>query len=279
MNSKLFDYVERHNFIYDLSGATKLLAFLLMNFAVMYSYDIRFVAVVFIFALVCFKLSEIKFSQIKLMMVYVSIFLVLNFILTFIFNPQYGTEIYGTKHVLYTITDRYTITSEQLLYQCTKLMKYLAAVPFCIIFILATHPSEMAASISSVGISYKAAYALALTLRYFPDVIRDYDDISLAQQARGLNMSKRESLSKRVVNIFNICVPLIFSTLDRVELISNTMDLRGFGTAKKRTWYSQKKMKRNDFFSIALCICFCIASVLISVLINGSRFYNPFITR
>lgn len=277
MNSRLFDYVERHNFVYDLSGATKLLTFLLMNFAVMYSYDIRFVTAVFVIALIALKMSEIKLSQIKPMLIYVGIFLVLNFVLTFVFNPQYGTTIYGTKNDLFVITERYTVTSEQLLYQMTKLMKYLASVPFCIIFILATHPSEMAASISSVGISYKVAYALSLTLRYFPDVIRDYNDISLAQQARGLDMSKKEKITTRVKNVFNICVPLIFTTLDRIELISNTMDLRGFGTMKKRTWYSKKKMARNDYIVILLCVLACIASVAISVFINGSRFYNPFI--
>lgn len=277
MNSKLFDYVERHNFIYDLSGATKLLAFLLMNMAVMQSYDIRFVSVVFIIAVIAFALSEIKLSQIKLMMCYVGIFVLLNFVLTFIFNPQYGTEIYNTKHVLFVITERYTVTQEQLLYQCTKLMKYCAAVPFCIIFILATHPSEMAASISGVGVPYKISYALSLTLRYFPDVIRDYNDISLAQQARGLDLSKKEKLAVRIKNTFNICVPLIFTTLDRIELISNTMDLRGFGTGKKRTWYSWKKMGVNDYLVIALCLLTIAASFFVTLKVNGSRFYNPFI--
>jgi len=277
MNSKLFDYVERHNFVYDLSGATKLLTFLLMNIAVMQSYDIRFVALVFIMALIAFKLSEIKLSQIKLMMMYVGTFVLLNFVLTFIFNPQYGTEIYGTKHVLFQITERYTVTQEQMLYQFTKLMKYCAAVPFCIIFILATHPSEMAASISSVGVPYKISYALSLTLRYFPDVIRDYNDISLAQQARGLDLSKKEKISVRVKNIFNICVPLIFTTLDRIELISNTMDLRGFGTEKKRTWYTQKKLAINDYLVIIICLLTIAASFYFTMKINGSRFYNPFI--
>lgn len=277
MNSKLFDYVERHNFIYDLSGMTKFLMFLLMNFAVMYSYDIRFVALIFVISVIAFALSEIKLSQIKLMMLYVGIFVALNFVLTFIFNPQYGTQLYGTKHVLFSITERYTVTSEQLLYQCTKLMKYLASVPFCMIFILATNPSEMAASISSLGVPYKFTYALSLTLRYFPDVIRDYQDISLAQQARGLDLSKKEKFSVRAKHIFNICVPLIFTTLDRIELISNTMDLRGFGTMKKRTWYTKKPLTSRDYLVIAIGVISCAASILISVYINHSRYFNPFI--
>ncbi|CDO02826.1 ABC-type cobalt transport system, permease component CbiQ [Oceanobacillus picturae] len=32
-------------------------------------------------------------------------------------------------------------------------------------------------------------------------------------------------------------MPLIFSSLERIEVISNAMELRGFGKKKKRTWY------------------------------------------
>ena len=55
----------------------------------------------------------------------------------------------------------------------------------------------------------------------------------------------------------NICIPLIFSTLTRIEIITNAMDLRGFGKHKKRTWYSR-------------IILFC-------QLHNHGRFWNPFV--
>ena len=57
-----------------------------------------------------------------------------------------------------------------------------------------------------VGCNYKAAYALSLTLRYFPDTIRNYQDIALAQQSRGLDLSRKEKLGTRVKNVMNICL-------------------------------------------------------------------------
>lgn len=42
MKAKLFDYIDRDNFIFNLSGLTKLLCFIFMTFAVMFSYDIYF---------------------------------------------------------------------------------------------------------------------------------------------------------------------------------------------------------------------------------------------
>lgn len=277
MKAKLFDYIERHNVVYDLSGLTKLVCFLLTTMAVMFSYDIRVILAILALSLVFLKLSEIRFSQIRLMLYYVAGFLLINFVLTFLFSPTYATEIYGTRHELFTIWGRYVVTSEQLLYQVTKTIKYASVVPLGIIFFLSTNPSELAASVNRIGVPYKAAFAFSLTLRYFPDIIRNYQDISLAQQSRGLDLSKKEKLGKRIKNIMNICIPLIFSTLERVDLIANTMDLRSFGKEKRRTWYSAKPMGKNDVVALVICVLTLVLSIGMSVFVNHSKFYNPFV--
>ena len=277
MKSKLFDYIDRDNVIYNLSGLTKLICFIAMTFAVMFSYDIRFILCVMALSAVIFAASGLEFRQVRLMAVYVVIFLAINFVLTFLFSPTYGTEIYGTTHEIFRFSKRYVVTQEQLLYQITKVAKYASVVPLGMIFLLTTNPSEFAASINRIGCSYKAAYALFLTLRYFPDTIRDYQDISLAQQSRGLDMSKKEKLGVRIKNMMNICVPLIFSTLDRIEVISNAMDLRGFGKKKKRTWYVAKKLKKQDWLAMILALAVFAASLCMTWFVNQSRFYNPFV--
>lgn len=277
MKNKLFDYIEKDNFVFNLSGMTKLICFLLLTFTVMFSYDARVIFAILIFSFWVLHVSEIRFSQIRIMLYYVLVFILINFILTFIFSPKYGVEIYGTEHVLFSITKRYTVTLEQLLYQGTKVLKYLSVIPLGMIFLLTTNPSEFAASLSSIGISYKAAFAVSLTLRYFPDMIRDYNDIALAQQARGLDLSKKEKLGKRLKNIMNIFVPLIFSSLDRVEVVSNAMDLRGFGKFKKRTWYAFKPLSRHDFLSLVVCILILLGSLCMTFFVNHGRFWNPFL--
>ena len=277
MKSKLFDYIERDNFIFNLSGVTKLLCFLILTFTVMFSYDARVIFLVLIFSFAILRVSEIRFSQIRIMLYYVLVFIAINFILTFVFSPKYGVEIYGTEHDLFRITERYTVTAEQLLYQGTKVLKYLSVIPLGMLFLLTTNPSEFAASLSSIGVSYKASFALALTLRYFPDMIRDYNDIALAQQARGLDLSKKEKLGKRLKNMMNIFVPLIFSSLERVDVVSNAMDLRGFGKHKKRTWYAYKPLVKNDYLALAISVAILAGSLAMTFFVNHGRFWNPFI--
>lgn len=274
---KLFSYNTADTPIHRLSGLTKLICFLFLTFAVMFSYDIRVILTVMIFSIGILTLSKIKFSQIRLMVLYVLIFLVTNAIISFFFSPEQGVDIYGTRHDIIGLFGGIKLTWEQVFYQVTKFFKYASVIPFGIIFLLTTNPSEFASSLNGIGVNYKAAFAVALTLRYFPDVQRDYRDISQAQQARGLELSSKAKFFDRFKNSLLIVIPLIFSSLDSIELISNAMDLRGFAKSKTRTWYTSKKLTRRDYAALAISALIFIGTIYVSVFINHSRFYNPFV--
>ena len=143
------------------------------------------------------------------------------------------------------------------------------------LFISATNPSEFAASLNSIGISYKVGYSVAIALRYIPDIQRDYHSISQAQQARGVELGKNEHFFSRLKNSVNILLPLILTSLNRIDTISNAMELRGFGKNKKRTWYTRRPFERRDFAALGLGVVLLVVSL--TVTIKFGRFYNPFI--
>jgi len=118
---------------------------------------------------------------------------------------------------------------------------------------------------------------VALALRYIPDIQREYRDISLAQQARGVEMSsKKASVIQRLKAAGAILIPLILSSMERIETISNAMELRGFGKNKNRSWYMSRKFSKMDILCIVICVLIVILSFALTAL-NGSRYYNPFI--
>lgn len=274
---KLFSYNTLDTPIHRLSGLTKLICFLLLTFAVMFSYDLRVILAVMVFSVAVLMASKIKYSQIRLMIIYVFIFVLVNAVISFFFSPEQGVKIYGTRHDIADLYGEYKLTWEQIFYQVTKFFKYFSVIPLGIIFLLTTNPSEFASSLNSIGVNYKAAFAVALTLRYFPDVQRDYHDISQAQQARGLELSNKAKIADRFKNSLLIVIPLIFSSLDRVELISNAMDLRGFAKSHTRTWYTSRRFTRGDYTAVMISAIIFVATIFVSVFINHSRFYNPFV--
>ena len=249
----VLNYLPRKSVVHELTGTTKLVFFLLFTFASMMTYDTRVLLALLLVSVGIFRLSKIRFSEVRFMMTFTLVFLVLNNLFIFLFNPDQGTALYGTRHVLFHLFWRYDLTQEQLFYMLNISLKYFVSLPIAILFIFATNPSEFAASLSSIGVSYRVSYSVALALRYIPDIQRDYHAISQAQQARGIELGKKEKLLMRLKNSVNILLPLILSSLQRIDVISSAMELRGFGKdKKKRTWYMKRPMKRNDFIAIAL---------------------------
>lgn len=274
--SKMLEYTNINSPIHKLTGASKLIALIIWALASMITYDTRVLILMFILSIFVFKISKVEFKQVSFVLYFILIFLLLNNLAIFIFSPYEGVQIYGSRTDLFKIAGPYTLTLEQLFYQFNITLKYFSIIPMALLFMVATNPSEFAASLNKIGVSYKVAYSVSIALRYIPDVQRDYQDISFAQQARGIDMSKKERVIKRIKNSAAILMPLIFSSLDRIDTISSAMELRAFGKNKKRTWYSGRKFERRDYIAILIVsLIFIIA--IIATIVNHGRFYNPFI--
>ncbi len=272
----IFNYVERESPIHRLTGATKLVCLLLWSFAAMSSYDTRFLAALALLSVLLFALSHIRLSDVSFMLGFTAVFMLLNNILVFAFSPQHGVSIYGTRHVLWELGGRYAVTSEQLFYHLNLVLKYLATIPIVLLFVCTTQPSEFAASLNRIGVKYTVAYSVALALRYIPDIQLEFHEISQAQQARGIEMSKKQTLLRRLKSAASILIPLILSSMDRIELISNAMELRGFGKNKKRSWYMARPFSVADWTSMGLGALLLLAALALNA-VNGGRFYNPFV--
>lgn len=276
MAVEILSYIDRKSPIHALSGATKLAIFLMWSTAAMITYDTRILLFLFILSLLVFYISKIKIREVAFVLIFILLFLLLNNIAIYLFAPQQGVDIYGTSHVLFEIAGRYNVTWEQLFYHFNITLKYFVVIPPALLFIATTHPSEFAASLNKVGVNYKIAYSVSLAFRYIPDIQRDYRTIAQAQQARGIDLSSNEKLWTRIKNAVAIVLPLILTSLDRIETISHAMELRGFGKKKRRTWYSYKPFKRRDYIVLVVGFIILVTSLIITFQ-GGSRFYNPFI--
>ncbi|NKZ27056.1 energy-coupling factor transporter transmembrane component T family protein [Vagococcus lutrae] len=273
--TQLLGYIPKKTVIHQLSGASKLLALVFLSVATMTTYDTRFLLAMSLLSIVLFRLSHIKWQEISFVVKFVAVFSLLNLIAVYLFSPEYGVSVYGTRHVIWEGVGRFTLTQEQLFYEFNLLLKYIASIPIALIFILTTNPSEFAASLNKIGVSYKISYAVALALRYIPDVQRDFFDISMAQQARGIELSRKAPFRARAKGTVAIVFPLVLSSIERIDVISTAMELRRFGRHKNRTWYSAQTYRFHDYFIIGVSLVLLIISFSLFK-VNQGRFYNPF---
>ncbi len=269
-------YIQRKSLIHDLTGATKFLFFIMWSIAAMITYDTRILLALFVIGIFLFYISKLKWKEVRFALIFMFVLMGFNMIGVYIFGPEQGVEIYGTRHELFVIAGPYAVTLEQLFYMFNFLMKYLSVIPIALLFIMATNPSEFASSLNKIGVSYRIGYAVALALRYIPDIQRDYHNISKAQQARGIDLSRKDKFFDRLKNSAAILFPLVLSSLQGIEVISNAMELRGFGKNKKRTWIVERKFKKEDYRALAFGAILLVISIIVTFS-DGNRFYNPFL--
>lgn len=274
--TNLFNYIDRPSPIHRLTGACKLVCLIAWSVAAMTSFYTPLLLALTVASFILFRMAKLKVRDISFMLGIMVAYIVMNNLLIFLFSPEHGTELYGTRTVLFSIAGPYVVTAEQLFYHLNVILKNACTIPIVLLFVCTTNPSEFAASLNRIGVSYRISYAVALALRYIPDIQREYRDISLAQQARGTEMSRKASLVNRLKAASAILIPLILSSLDRIETISNAMELRGFGKEKKRTWYSGRKFSKMDIISMMVCIALVILSLTLTA-VNGGRYFNPFV--
>ncbi|OLQ95572.1 hypothetical protein BIY21_06275 [Vibrio ponticus] len=268
-------YVDTQSPLHKLNGITKFVLFMAWVTVVLTTFDLRIICTLIATGLLLLKMTKVPVSVYKPLLIGTVSVLMMNALFMFMLAPQQGTEYLGSSNILVELPGPYSITQETLFYLVTVTLKYFSMFPIALVFVFTTHPTEFAASLNRIGVPYKIAYAVSLTLRYLPEVKKDFINIMHAQQARGLDLSKNAPLFTRIQNVAKILGPLIFSSLDRADEISNAMILRGFGRNKGRTWYSMRPLTSMDK-SVLVLIALIVVAALTKRYFDTQLFWYPF---
>lgn len=275
MSSPLLGYVPRQGWLHTLTGVSKLVLVLALVVGAMISFDARYLLGLALLSVVLWMVSRVRLRDLAVVLWLIAIFMVLNNLLIFLFAPGYGEQLFGSRTLLVDGPWRWDLTAQQLFYQLVVTLKYFAVLPAVLLFITTTRPPEFASSLNRIGVPYRAAYAVSLALRYIPDVQRDFRTISQAQQARGLDVSRKVGLGTRIRNLTSTLMPLLLGAFDRIESVAAAMELRGFGRGKGRTWFDQRPLRTRDVVVMVTAALLLATSVALVVL-GAGRWWNPF---
>ena len=269
------NYINTNSPLHALNGITKFILFLAWVTVVLTTFDLRMITGLLVVGLGLLKMTKVPVQVYKPLIIGTASVLLLNALFMYLLAPSQGTEFMGSETILLALPGGYSLTQETLFYLLTVTLKYFSMFPIALVFVFTTHPTEFAASLNRLGVPYKIAYAVSLTLRYLPEVKKDFVNIMHAQQARGVELSKKAPFFTRMKNVAKILGPLIFSSLDRADEISNAMTLRGFGRHKSRTWYSLKAMTKTDYILLAI-IGITVMLAITKRVIEPTLFWYPF---
>ncbi len=244
-------------FIDRLTGKTKVRTFLSLIMLLIATWDIRLILplfFLFIIALISIRPNWKKVWAVLGFIILVNLF---NLLLMYLVEPDYGRNVVGGSTVLYRFNDFYIVSAETMWYFFVRFTKFMATFVLSLVFIQSITPSEMAAGLYSIKVPYKACTIVSIAFRYIPDIARDFQNIQISMQARGLELdSRKASLMTRLKQNVTILAPLIITSFDRVGNIANAMDLRGFGKKKTRTYYAEHEDTPGDKIMLPVYLLF-----------------------
>ncbi len=281
-NQLLINLVPGKTFLHQLTGKTKVRLFIILLVYIIMSFDLRLLLPLGITSMIGLISLKPKWKILKYFFIIAAIMNLINIVLFWLVNPNCGAFwCGGGSTVLLRITGRYIITAETIWYLSIRFLKMMVSLIVSMTFILSITPSEMAAGLYSIKIPYKICTVFSIAFRYIPDIGRDYENIKISMQVRGVELNpKKASMMTRLKQNVLILIPLIITSFDRVGNIANAMDLRGYGKGKTRTYYSEhEETKADRIFKVIyiLILLFCIYWIITKNLMPQPRkMWYPF---
>lgn len=281
MNNFIINLIPGETFLHKLSGTTKVRLFLILIVFLIATFDLRLILPIFILSIIGLISLKPNWKQLRYIFIVVLLMNLFNIFLFYIADPHLAMKYIGQETLWFQFSDYFIVTYETVWFLSVRLLKMLASFLVSLVFILAITPSELAAGLYSCGLPYKFCTIVEMAFRYIPDIARDYTNIQISMQARGVELDpKKAGVVERIKQSVLILVPLIITSFDRIGNISNAMDLRGFGKGKKRSYYSEHEETENDrkvkYVYIALGI-FTVAYIVAKFVLKMPEVWYPYL--
>ncbi len=127
------------------------------------------------------------------------------------------------------------------------------------IFGWTTKPSELASSMEQ-NMRWAERFhirdvctSLLITMRFIPEVFQDIGRIRMAQKARGLKVDG--GLLSRIRSVIPLIIPLFIRAFKRADTIGLALELKGYQSRGKRSYYVDRMVGLKDvlsFFILAI---------------------------
>ncbi len=160
------------------------------------------------------------------------------------------------------------ITTNGLILGTSMTLRFLVIVLASFLFVAITDPNQLAYSLMQIGLPYRYGFMLVTSLRFLPQFEIESNIVRKAQLSRGIKLEKQGV--KGIYNHIKFTLrPLIISALQKAEIVARSMEGRGFGIYKKRSFINKKRITRTD-----MVITTIIITVTIFLIITFTFVFN-----
>jgi energy-coupling factor transport system permease protein len=150
----------------------------------------------------------------------------------------------------------------------SMMLRFLGIVLASLLFVSVTDPNDFAYSLMQLGLPYRYGFMLVTALRFLPTFEIEANTVRKAQLSRGIKLQKK-GFSGLYTHVKYTMRPLIISALQKAETVSRSMEGRGFGVYKYRTFIDKNHITITDRI-----ITGCIIVITAFLLLSFTLLYN-----
>jgi len=144
-----------------------------------------------------------------------------------------------------------------------KALGYAVLIYTSFLFLLTTRDVEIAGCLRQLKLSFRKSFFIALMFRNLNTILIDYQNIKMAQVARGSNVVRKSVFSK-IIDLAYVSIPLVATMIRRSTEMGVALYARGFEGSKGMTDYKEtKKLSYVDYTIIAILAAFLIYEVFL----------------
>lgn len=275
-------YKPRKSLIQSFDPRAWIIFFLCYIACTVLFWDLRYLLVLFIMAMVVVFTSGIKFSEMRRAWLFIGGFVVFFSFLTFL-TGRGGIELYTEEHLItrweagFTLLGwrpTLTVTAEKTMYAVSMLVRVFSLASMTILIPYSLNPAHYGIIFKGLGLPDKVAYGMDLTMRFIPSFGRDFMLTRDAQRARGYELEKLSGgLVAQVRKLAPLIVPVTIHAIVSSEDIIDAMDLRAFGVGP-RTWLEELHYRTRDRLLIGFGVVMLLTSIALS-LFGVGKFWVP----
>ncbi|MHA1797513.1 MAG: energy-coupling factor transporter transmembrane component T family protein [Candidatus Helarchaeota archaeon] len=210
-----------------------------------------------IYLLIVYSILAIIFNNIFLQLsLFISIFFIfsmtksINRLFSFLRSLSFLIFIVFIVNFMF-FTLEYTLIME---------LRLLVMMSSFLIFFTTIHPDKLVQGLTKLKIPFHHAFIFSLATRFVPTLAQESEIISNAQKSRGLDLESGNLITK-IKNYLPLFVPLFINAIRRAYLIAESLETKGFGSRKDRTFLDEIKFTWKSYILFIFLTVILILSI------------------
>ena len=243
MMGGFLDYVPGDSLLHRLNPLTKILLSVALCAACFVSGNLLFVLGILVVSL-CLAYSAGILRRALRMVTALVKFSILLFVVQVL--------VIRDGRALFDLLPGLSITDQGVMFSLLFVLRMIAATLPLAIMLSVTQISDLSGIlVEKLRVPYKYVFALTTSMRFIPIFTAEASDIMAAQTSRGVDFDTR-NIFRKIALILPLCVPLLISSVERIDRGAISAELRGFSMRVRGSSYKSYRMLWIDWAALAL---------------------------